>query len=33
MPQSEKDTMKNLSPAKYTGYAAYLAKNVSNYGK
>ena len=28
MPQSEKDNLKALTPQKYTGYAAYLAKNT-----
>ena len=31
MPDAEKTNMKNLSPATYTGYAAYLAKNVKRY--
>ena len=31
MPEAEKTNMKNLSPATYIGYAAYLAKNVKKY--
>jgi adenylosuccinate lyase len=31
MPKEEKDTLKALTPQKYTGYASYLAKNLKNF--
>jgi hypothetical protein len=31
MPESEKKMLKELRPKTYTGYASYLAKNVSKY--
>ena len=31
MPQQEIDSLKKLRPHTYTGYAAYLAKNLKQY--
>lgn len=31
MPQSEKDSLKELTPQRYIGYASHLAKNVKKY--
>ena len=31
LPDDEKTTLKELTPGKYTGYAAELAKNVGKY--
>ena len=31
MPQEEKDSLRELTPQKYTGYASYLAKNLKQF--